>query len=244
MMQMSAAGQILRNACADGTYSLRKGIYLRAGTAEFPFPPENLLDGSRILKNSRSVISGFDPERRYFIKKYRKNGLMRTLKRALLQPRSYRCLAAALRLHSIHLPTPAVLLASRYCLITEVLSGVQYLTECPECAREAVSLLVKLHDSGIRHGDFNLRNIYRNPDGSLGVIDLDGSRLYAGAVPEKVRFLELARLISSYLKSVPCQPEAVPRITADFSADYDRMTRFDFYGPKLLARVIDLAARR
>ena len=105
-------------------------------------------------------------------------------------------------------------------------------------------MLVKLHDSGIRHGDFNLRNIYRFPDGSLGVIDLDGSDLYAGAVPEKVRFLELARLISSYLKCITYQPEEVSRISAEFAADYRQRTDFDFYGPRLLARVKDLAARR
>ena len=241
---MSVIRQILRVACADGSYAFRSGIYLRSGSAEFPRPPESLLDETLLLKNSRSVVSGFDPEERYFIKKYRKNGLCRTLKRMLLYPRSYRCLAAALRLKEVGVPTPEVLLASRYCLITEKLSGVQYLPECPEYAREATALLVKLHDSGIRHGDFNLRNIYRLPDGSLGVIDLDGSDLYAGAVPEKVRFLELARLISSYLKCITYQPDEVSRISVEFAADYRQRTDFDFYGPRLLARVKDLAARR
>lgn len=241
---MSVTRQILRDACADGSYAFRSGIYLRAGSPEFPCPPESLLDETRLLKNSRSVVSGFDPEERFFIKKYRKNGLCRTLKRMLLYPRSYRCLAAALRLKAVGVPTPEVLLASRYCLITEKLSGVQYLPECPEYAREAAALLVKLHDSGIRHGDFNLRNIYRLPDGSLGLIDLDGSDLYAGAVPEKVRFLELARLISSYLKCIKYQPEEVSGITSEFAADYRQRTDFDFYGPRLLERVKDLAARR
>lgn len=241
---MSVTRQILRDACADGSYTFRSGIYLRAGSVEFPYPPESLLDETHLLKNSRSVVSGFDSGERYFIKKYRKNGLCRTLKRMLLYPRSYRCLAAALRLKVIGVPTPEVLLASRYCLITEKLSGVQYLPECPEYAREATGLLVKLHDSGIQHGDFNLRNIYRLPDGTLGLIDLDGSALYVGAVPEKVRFLELARLISSYLKCITYRSEDVSRISAEFAADYRQRTNFDFYGPRLLARVKDLAARR
>ena len=241
---MSVTGQILRQACADGSYSFRSGAYLRAGKFSFPASPESLLENGRILKNSRSVVSGFDPHERFFVKQYRKNGLMRTLKRAFLYPRSYRCLAAALRLRQLGVETPEVLLASRYCLITEILSGVRFLPECPETAIAATALLVKLHDGGLRHGDFNLRNLYLTADGAFGVIDLDGSRLYPGAVPEKVRFLELARLVSSYLKCIPYTPDEVPKITAEFSEEYKRLTHFDFYGQKLLARIIDLAARR
>ena len=197
-----------------------------------------------ILKNSRSVVSGFDPGHRYFVKKYKKNGFWRTLKRLLQYPRSFRCLAAALRLKEIGVDTPEVLLASRYCLITEILQGVHYLPECPEYAWETVALLAELHGNGIRHGDFNLRNLYRTESGRFGLIDLDGSRLYSGPVPERVRFLELARLISSYLKDISCPLRKYPEITADFAADYKRITGFDFTGRKLLARVADLAARR
>lgn len=241
---MSVTGQILKQACSDGSYVRRSGIYFKTGSYSFPDHPENLLKDGRILKNSRSVVSGFDPHERFFVKQYRKNGLFRTLKRSLLYPRSFRCLAAALRLRQLGIPTPEVLLASRYCLITAILPDVRFLTECPETAIAALPLLVKLHDGGIRHGDFNLRNLYLSADGAVGVIDLDGSRLYAGPVPEKVRFLELARLVSSYLKCISYDPDEVPRITADFAADYCRRTRFDFYGPKLLARIKDLAARR
>lgn len=241
---MSVTGQILKQACSDGSYSCRSGVYLRAGKYSFPAHPESLLEGGRLLKNSRSVVSGFDPHERFFVKQYRKNGLIRTLKRSLLYPRSFRCLAAALRLRQLGVPTPEVLLASRYCLITEILSDVRFLPECPETAIAAVPLLVTLHDGGIRHGDFNLRNLYLTADGAFGVIDLDGSRLYSGPVPEKIRFLELARLISSYLKCISYNQDEVPRISAEFAADYDRRTHFDFYGPRLLARVKDLAARR
>ena len=242
---MNCTARILKNACAGGLYTFRAGVYFRSGSEErFPDPPEQLLDSDQILKNSRSVVSGFDHDRSCFVKVYRKNGFCRTLKRLLLYPRSRRCLAAALELRRIGIETPAVLLASRYCLITEVLTSVQYLTECPERARELVPLLAKLHDSGIRHGDFNLRNIYRTPDGKFGLIDLDGSRLYDGEVPRKVRFLELARLISSYLKSVEYDRTKLPLISADFAAEYYRQTKFDLYGPRLLERVVDLAGRR
>lgn len=241
---MSETAHILRQACADGSYECRRQVYLRCGTGPFPAVPESLLDGGELLKNSRSVASGFDPAHRYFVKKYRKNGFWRTLKRALQYPRSWRCLAAALRLREIGVETPAVLLASRYCLITEILSGVRFLPECPEEAPRAVMLLAKLHENGIRHGDFNLRNMYLTAEGKFGVIDLDGSRLYAGPVPKRVRFLELARLISSYLKSIPYSPEDVPRITAEFASEYRRITGYDFNGRALLRRVLDLAARR
>ncbi len=242
---MSATSQILRKAIGpDGGYSCRSGIYLRSGSPDFPALPERMLDGGEILKNSRSVVSGFDPEHRYFVKEYRKNGFWRTLKRAVQFPRSYRCLAAALRLQELGVDTPTVLLASRYGLVTEILSGVQFLPENPELAREIVPLLAKLHDGGIRHGDFNLRNIYRNADGKFGVIDLDGSRLYRGEVPEKVRFLELARLVSSYLKCISYEVDDVPLITADFAAAYYRITKHDLFGKPLLLRILDLAARR
>ena len=241
---MSVTGQILRQACADGSYSFRAGAYLRTGKFSFPASPESLLENGRILKNSRSVVTGFDPHERFFVKQYRKNGLLRTLKRMFLYPRSYRCLAAALRLRQLGIGTPEVLLASRYCLITEILSSVRYLPECPETAIAAVALLARLHDGGIRHGDFNLRNLYLTADGVFGAIDLDGSRLYPGAVPDKVRFLELARLVSSYLKCISYRTDEVPKITAEFSGEYKRLTHFDFYGPKLLARIVDLAARR
>ena len=241
---MSFTGHILKQACSDGSYTFRAGMYVQPGGHSFPPHPEKLLEGGRILKNSRSVVSGFDPHEHFFVKQYRKNGLLRTLKRALLYPRSFRCLAAALRLRQLGIQTPEVLLASRYCLITEILHDVRFLPECPETAVAALPLLVKLHDGGIRHGDFNLRNLYLTADGAIGVIDLDGSRLYPGAVPERIRFLELARLVSSYLKCISYDSDEVPRITADFAADYCRRTHFDFYGPKLLARVMDLAARR
>ena len=241
---MSVTGQILKQACSDGSYVRRSDIYLKTGPYSFPDPPENLLKDGRILKNSRSVVSGFDPQVHFFVKQYRKNGLFRTLKRSLLYPRSFRCLAAALRLRQLGIQTPEVLLASRYCLITEILPDVRFLPECPETAIATLPLLVKMHDGGIRHGDFNLRNLYLTADGAIGVIDLDGSRLYAGPVPEKIRFLELAKLISSYLKNISYNDDELARITADFAADYYRRTRFDFFGPKLLARIRDLAARR
>lgn len=242
---MSATSQILRRAAGpDGGYDCRSGTFLRAGAPDFPASPESLLDGGEILKNSRSVVSGFDPQHRFFVKKYRKNGFWRTLKRALQFPRSYRCLAAALRLRELGVGTPSVLLASRYCLITEILHDVQYLDKCPEQARELVALLAALHDGGIRHGDFNLRNLYRTADGRFGVIDLDGSRLYSGEVPQKVRFLELARLVSSYLKCISYRDDEVPLIAADFAAAYYRITKHDLYGKALLERILELAARR
>ena len=241
---MSETAQTIRQACADGLYEFRRKMYLRCGAEPFPEVPETLLDGGELLKNSRSVVSGFDPAHRYFIKKYRKNGFWRTLKRALQYPRAWRCLAAALLLREVGVETPTVLLASRYCLITEVLSGAKFLSECPEEARRAVLLLAKLHENGIRHGDFNLRNLYLTAENRFGVIDLDGSRLYSGVVPKRIRFLELARLISSYLKSISYTPEDAVRITEDFAAEYRRITQYDFSGRALLRRVRELAARR
>lgn len=242
---MDKAREILRRALQDGSWVFQRGAYLCAGVGPFPGKPETLLDGGTILKDSRSVISGLDRDKRFFIKCYRKNGFWRTLKRAVQFPRSHRCLAAALRLRKLGVDTPAVLLASRYCLITEILpSGTVFLPERPELATEALSLLADLHDNGIRHGDVSLRNIYRTRDGKLGLIDLDGARLFAGAAPAKTRFLELARLISSYLKCVHAAPDEQTAVTKKFADEYRTHSGHDFSGAALSAQVHYLISRK
>ena len=248
---MSVASEILKQAVSSAgnvqaEYIIRAGNYIRSGADFFTPHPEEMLSGGIILKDSRSVVSGLDAQQRFFIKKYKKNGFWRTFKRALQYPRSWKCLATALRLREIGIATPAVLFASRYCLVTEVLNPAQtvYLPVRPELAWDAVPLMARLHAAGIRHGDLNLRNICCLADGSLGLIDLDGSRLYRGAVPDKVRFLELARLTSSYLKCVHPEPGEMERITRKFAESYRTCTGQDFYSAALLARVIELTGRR
>lgn len=248
---MSVASEILKQAVASAPdsqaeYIIRAGNYIRSGADFFTPHPEEMLSGGVILKDSRSVVSGLDAQKRFFIKQYKKNGFWRTFKRALQYPRSWRCLAAALRLREIGVDTPAVLFASRYCLVTDVLNPEQtvYLPARPELAWEAVPLMARLHAEGIRHGDLNLRNIYCRADGTPGLIDLDGSRLYRGAVPDKVRFLELARLTSSYLKCVRPGSAETERITRKFADSYQVCTGQDFYSAALLARVIELTGRR
>lgn len=230
--------KILSDSCSAGSYSYHSGSYMRCGLDEFSC---SLKDGT-ILKDSRSVISGLDKSGRFFVKIYKKNGWVRTLKRMLQYPRAYKCLAAAIRLKEIGVQTPEVLFASRYCLVTEGLEGVQW--KVPEESPAALKLLTILHNAGIKHGDFNLRNIYRMPDGSLGLIDFDGAKLYPGKIPGRVRYLELAKLISSYVKFSGAAQETVPDICKEYSEKYAELTGFDFYGPALIERVRELAKRR
>ena len=65
-------------------------------------------------------------------------------------------------------------------------------------------MIAMLHQSGIAHGDLNLRNIYRTADSSVpasaGVIDLDGCSWKSSPLPVAVREHELARLISGFCK--------------------------------------------
>ena len=235
-----------RKADPGGTflYRFEKEIYT-FGEMQFPVPPESLLDHGHILKNSSSVITGFDPDHRFFIKKYKKNGWYRTLKRMLQPARAYSCLAAALRLREIGIPTPQVLLASRYCLITEILPPDHiFLQDDPETARHLIPFIAKLHKYGIRHGDLNLRNIYLTPAGTFGLIDMDSVRLYSREVPEKERFLELARVISSYIKQGNYTPDRMEQIAHAFAELYKKETGFEFQFNALMQRIIYLVSRK
>ena len=156
-------------------------------------PPEWL-----ILKNSGSVITFLDQKRMCFIKICRRNSIWKILKRKFCFPRPYRCLAGALRLKELQIPTPEVWYASRYELVTELLGeGNSFLNVKPEKVELLLDLIVRLHWGGVVHGDLNYRNMYRTEEGEFGLIDLDAVRLYSGTVPFRFRMKELGRLISS-----------------------------------------------
>ncbi len=174
-----------------------------------------------LCKNSASVRAAVLGN--LFFKCYRKRGITMLLKRAILLPRPFRCLGAAIRLKEIGVATPEVWAAAR-CrsyyffpqmdyLVTEALPDScaslkdlvpeSRLPIDPELLGGIVRLAAKLHDAGVEHGDLSLRNIYadHNADGSIrhfGVIDLDSMTAQDEPLPISFRRRELARLVSSY----------------------------------------------
>lgn len=236
--------KILLDACSKtGEYIFRDGTYLRK-EGSLVTAPALLLSGGSILKNSRSVVSALDAEKKFFVKHYRKNGLWRTLKRLLQFPRAWRCLGAALLLEKTELKTPRVLLASRFYLVTEVLPpGAVFLTEQPEAMFDFIPSLARMHEAGLSHGDLNLRNLYKQ-DGDFGLIDLDSARWFEGGVPSRERIRELARLVSSYLKQTGLAPEKAQAVIAEAAERYRQKTGFQSYGKTLTERVKYLTERR
>ena len=169
----------------------------------FHFPDvedQQIPSGWELLKKSGSVISFLDHNKKCFIKIYRRNSFWKSLKRAVGYPRSRRCLAGALRLKELEIPTPEVWYASKYELVTEQLGAEnEYLHIVPGSLPKLLDLLIRLHQGGVYHGDLNCRNIYRTADDQYGLIDLDSVSLYSGIVPFRVRMAELGRIISSGL---------------------------------------------
>ena len=207
---------LLRRKLKESTYLFRKGTYIHPEKLDMekPFMPpdeERILSGnSKMLKKSGSVVSCFDKEEGAFIKIYRRNGFLRTLKRFFGFPRSYRCLAGALRLKELGIHTPEVWYASRFVLKTAFLpESVQFLNYSPAKIGDLMDLLVCLHHGGFVHGDLNYRNIYRTTDGRYGLIDLDSVQLYPGTLPLRQRMKELSRLVSSglFFNRVSCWKE-------------------------------------
>ena len=236
--------KILLDACSKtGEYIFRDGTYLRKEGSPVT-APAILLSGGSILKNSRSVVSVLDAEKKFFVKHYRKNGLWRTLKRLLQFPRAWRCLGAALLLEETGLKTPRVLLASRFYLVTEVLPPeAVFLTELPEAMFDFIPSLAQMHEAGLSHGDLNLRNLYKQGE-DFGLIDLDSARWIEGGVPTRERIRELARLVSSYLKQTGLAQEKAQAVIEKSAELYRQETGFQPYGKILIERVKYLTERR
>ncbi len=176
-----------------------------------------------LLKMSPSVKIGVHDG--LFIKCYRQRSALHTLRRSFLMPRPFRCLAGSLHLRLIGAHTPKVFFAQRVrrgafafsdALITEPLpAGDVFLSRLVEMSPEPLLprllnslavLVADMHASGMEHGDLSLRNLYALDDGGtdrgahIGLIDLDGCRLYRGDVPARRRRREVARILSSYLR--------------------------------------------
>jgi tRNA A-37 threonylcarbamoyl transferase component Bud32 len=187
--------------------------------------PEAVLAKADLVKDSRSTKAGITEfeGRKIFIKRYNNKGIKYSLKYLFREARPLRCWRAAWLLENLEIPTPKPLaaivcrnngfLSSAYIIneyIEENIPALEYhdrLVEdknfLAEFSKELMGYLATLHSNGIYHGDLKLSNVYCIPNstkGSFGFWDLDGMKILAGALPEKVRNMELARLASSYVE--------------------------------------------
>ena len=199
----------------------------------------DLMDGNlNIIKDRPKIKAGVGGK--YFVKLYKLPGTAAQFCRRLRKGRAYHCLFAAEALRKCGVQTPRVLAAIelhrnwRMCdfLITEALpDGVRTLNHQPEDAsgsgREMWNFIiekilpevVKLHNSGIAHGDLNLRNIYSSAS-VVGFIDLDGTGFSSVplSIPERER--ELARLVSGFLRFSSFKDIKLNEAAAEITAVY------------------------
>ena len=136
--------------------------------------------------------------------------------------RSYWTAVVADHLERAGLHTPKVLaagdrrqigLVSDSYIVTEVLHGADTANEAlrsqpnsTKLLKDAGTLLKRLHDSGMAHGDIKLANFYVSGN-DMGFWDLDSAMLFSNGTPEKWRIRDLGRLLSSFIITVDSMPK-------------------------------------
>ncbi|OGV59825.1 MAG: hypothetical protein A2X45_14105 [Lentisphaerae bacterium GWF2_50_93] len=189
--------------------------------------PEVHLSASAVLKDSRSTKAGIArlPDgRQVFIKRYNNKGLRYTLRYMFLNAKAFRTWQAAWFFEMNNIPTPrpiaasasraAGILISAYLVTESVPDLIPTLDFCrtmfgsrkvQEVFSDSVcSLLSRMHDAGIYHGDAKLSNIYVSSGAkgsySFGMWDLDGVDIRSKPICENLRASEIARTASSYIE--------------------------------------------
>ena len=152
-----------------------------------------------------------------FVKRTNNKGLRFTLRYLFRPARAFRAARAADRLFRAGIETPAVLAVGerRFCRVllggylinerkTDVTEAYHVLLNAKEpeaCLFEILEkagrLLASIHLQHVIHRDFKLANVYLRKDGSCGVWDLDGARIYPSAVPQSLMMVDLSRLVAS-----------------------------------------------
>lgn len=139
-------------------------------------------------RNGQSTISVDFAGKRWIVKQYQTKKWTRFLPRFAVRP--YRAFRAALHVSTAGVPTPTpVLLASDGTHLFSVMEQVEA-TELFRVIRDAALLslhrphlltrlpilLARLEAARITHGDLHPRNLLIGQDGTLWLIDLDGTR--------------------------------------------------------------------
>lgn len=188
---------------------------------------DEMLGEGHVFKDSRTTTAGIVEMRngaRYFAKRENNKGVKFTLKYLFRRSRVYRAAYAASRLEELNIPTPRVLvigsrrksymLMSGY-LVTEAVDNAltanmmcRMLNDDKAFFDEFLQTICKymtiLHSHGIIHGDMKISNIFcvDSPSGYyFGLWDLDGVVVSSGGASLSHRKAELARVISSFLRT-------------------------------------------
>lgn len=237
------------------------GKVLKTGS-NCTFDPVSLLtvpvDPACSCKQGSTVQAGADGT--YFVKRYTCRTFWDSFRHLFKRSRPEHCLAAALKLKQAGLDTPEVFAVLRRkkgflpafdYLITEDISKDCVFSNKMPLTRELISdlcrLLADLHGAGVRHGDVNLRNLYRKNSGVWGVIDLDGCRISSRPVGKQARRRELARLASSFIKllqyngAAESLPEDLPGV---FAEEYKNFTGISLDSRSYRSRTEYLSQRK
>ncbi len=233
--------------------------------------PDSLLEDVELEKDSRSTTAGvieLDGSK-YFLKRYNNKNFSRKLKNSLRQTHPFKVLKHSQMLSASGVFTPEVyaalnyrrglLLQSSYLLCgflgTATTAGKAIERLTGEKSFETFSdkiceLLIKIHDSGILHGDVKTSNVIIKPESGdnyvLGLLDLDGSHCYSEALPAKKRSYDLARLISSYFLTCKHKSLAVKNLDElceCFAAKYCAMSGMELSMDRLVRRTKYLSSR-
>jgi hypothetical protein len=189
--------------------------------------PEKYLDVSNIIKDSRSTKAGIatlSDGTAVFIKRYNNKGLRYTLKYMFSSAKPFRTWKAAWHLEMNGIPTPrplaatasrtAGVLTSAYLIAESVFGIIPTLDFCEIMyedrntqkgfATSVASMMSKMHDAGVYHGDTKLSNIFVSeyPKGtfSFGFWDLDSVDIRSKPICENLRASELGRTVSSFIE--------------------------------------------
>lgn len=225
--------------------------------------PDDYLNDGIVIKDSNSTkvaLAQLNDHTQIFIKRYNNKSLRYTLRYLFRPTRPLRVFKAVKRLKQLNIPTPNILAtvslrkyliipASSYvfheywdnCLTTNEYFQLCY--QSPELFNEfsntITGYLAKMHHAGIRHNDIKLSNICcrRCASGYMfGFWDLDGIKIFKSAViPPEFVYLDLARLISSWLshgKTVNCN-SIRSKIVNSFTTHYTEHADFIFDMEKL-----------
>ena len=184
--------------------------------------PDGLLALSDLLfkdsahtKAGRVMIGG----RPFFLKYYKRRGILHTVETLFKVSRPWRNLKIALHLIQMGIDTPAPLalleerrsgLLMRSYLLTEYVSGerirdllarrIEDRVWQAEILERMADFIARFHASGCCHRDLKANNILLETDGDIErpwIVDLDGAKLRQ-RLTEKDRMLDLGRLLVSF----------------------------------------------
>ena len=247
------AGEVRCEHCRKGDVS----GWCRIDSPVNLFEPVALFnaDRAKVCKNgskiTAAVVGGV------FIKCYFYRGLSSRCRHFFRVSRAESCFYSALKIRKAGIATPApwgylrehgLLFPHRDFLFTDALAPETVFFDKAICddpekaARQVARCAVKLHEAGIWHGDFSLRNLYAAEDGEAGVIDLDSCRFRKTPLKFSERVSEIARAISSAAKVT--NKLSLADFKEIFLDEYRKESNIDLSCPALEARAAYLFNRR